>query len=171
MPTKTETRRAVTYRVKAGSRIPPRKAQAYGECLQDLADRHGGRLDADLVVEEARSPRCPIHSCFEWDNSRAAEEYRKVQARELLRAVIIVQPETGLEVRAFENVVINAAGHDQEASGSYYVPIQDIIPNGDLMKQVLQEAMNYLQWFRKKYENLKQLGAVHRAIDKLTGGF
>jgi len=171
MPVKLEAPRKLVYRVKPGSRLPPRRAQVYGECLQELADRHGGRLDAEIVISASRSLRSPIHECFEWDDSRAAEEYRRVQARELLRAIIVVQKDTGLVVRAFENVIVTASDLDDDVAGSYYVPIQDIIPNGNLMKQVLQEAVNYLKWFRKKYENLRQLGTVHRAIDKVIAKF
>lgn len=171
MPVKIEIPARTLYRLKPGSRFPPKKAQIYGECLQELAEQHGGRLDADMVLSASRSSRSPIHECFEWDDSKAAEEYRRVQARELLRAIVIVQKDSGLEVRAFENVVVRASDQNNDVEGSYYVPIQDIIPDENLMKQVLQEAVNYLKWFRKKYENLKQLGTVHRAIDKVIARF
>lgn len=155
----------VRYGVKPGSRVPPEKAQTYGDSLQRLAERYGGRLDAEIVVEASRNPASPLHEWFEWDDSTAAEEYRKEQARALIRAIVICEKNPRVEVRAFHHVVLS-----EEAGGSpecYYVPTEDVLKNRGLLQQVLQEALDYLCWFRKKYAILKELGGVHREIDRL----
>jgi len=152
------------YGVKPGSQVPPKKAQAYGEFLDALAKRHDGKLDADIVVQAAQSPRSPIHGCFEWDDGTAAEEYRKEQARRLIRAIVIVD-EQRPQVRAFHNVaIVDDPASEREF---YYVPTRDVLADGDLLEQVLQEATSYLRWFRQKYAALKELGGVHREIDRV----
>lgn len=55
--------------------------------IEQLAERHGGRLTPALVVEAATNPASPLHSEFTWDNSVAAQKYREVQARRLIRSV------------------------------------------------------------------------------------
>jgi len=55
------------------------------ERLQQL--EREGRLSPNDVVDDARSPDSPLHDYFEWDDTAAAEKYRKVQARQLIRSV------------------------------------------------------------------------------------
>jgi hypothetical protein len=50
--------------------------------LEELAARNGGELTAAETLEAARDPNSPIHSCFQWDDSLAAEQYRLEQARD-----------------------------------------------------------------------------------------
>jgi hypothetical protein len=49
-----------------------------------------GALTAEILVDEARAPEHPLHSRFEWDNSKAAELYRRDQARKLIALVEVV---------------------------------------------------------------------------------
>lgn len=46
-----------------------------------------GHLTAEAVVSDAANPKSPLHSRFEWDNSKAAHEHRLEQARALIRSV------------------------------------------------------------------------------------
>ncbi len=56
--------------------------------LQEIYDRRGVLTPA-LVVDVARDPGHPLHHRFEWDDTVAAEEYRRVQAGDLIRSVTI----------------------------------------------------------------------------------
>lgn len=56
------------------------------DAIKKLEDRQG-RLTAEIVLEEARKPTSVLHKCFEWDDTKAAEEWRKEQARKLIRTV------------------------------------------------------------------------------------
>lgn len=49
--------------------------------------QQGGRLRPRDVVEDARNPLSPLHDQFEWDDGVAAERFRLVQARRLIRSV------------------------------------------------------------------------------------
>jgi len=48
-----------------------------------------GKLDPAQLIEAARDENSPLHSCFEWDDSAAAAQWRMEQARELIRRVRI----------------------------------------------------------------------------------
>ena len=49
-----------------------------------------GTLDPRNVLDDARDPESPLHSHFEWDDSKAAEAHRMEQARTLIRSVRLV---------------------------------------------------------------------------------
>lgn len=57
------------------------------EALRALEEN--GRLTARDVVTAARDPASPLHDCFEWDDSTAAEAWRTEQARSLIRSVVV----------------------------------------------------------------------------------
>lgn len=48
-----------------------------------------GRITAPEVLDAARPESSPIHDCFDWNDSEAAEKWRLEQARELIRRVKI----------------------------------------------------------------------------------
>ena len=48
-----------------------------------------GRITAHAVLDAARPESSPIHDCFDWNDSEAAEKWRLEQARELIRRVKI----------------------------------------------------------------------------------
>lgn len=142
----------LVYGWKPGARIGL-KAQVVGERLEHLRQKHGG-LDAVLVVEDARPPGAPTHEAFEWDDARAAEQYREDQARYLIRSVTVQQ--TGEEkpsVRAF--VVVNETGAEQTYT-SVYVALAD----EQLRKQVLARALRELQQWEARYQELAELAEV-----------
>lgn len=62
---------------------------AIEQTLYALADANNGRLTPDLLIEAARDPESVLHPRFEWDDSVAAVEYRRAQARALIRTVRI----------------------------------------------------------------------------------
>ena len=70
--------------------------------LTKIATKHGGVLQVDDVLHEARDEGSPLHKHFEWDDSVAAEAHRRYQARVLIQKchirLIESEPTT---VRAF----------------------------------------------------------------------
>ena len=55
--------------------------------LNRMAKQNGGKITPRMVVDAARAEDSPLHSYFEWDDEIAAEKYREMQARTLLRSV------------------------------------------------------------------------------------
>lgn len=56
------------------------------EVLQALYDE-GQELTPRLVLDRARDPQHPLHNRFEWNDTKAAEQYRLTQAGDLIRSV------------------------------------------------------------------------------------
>jgi len=54
-------------------------AQKVGEAIAEIAARHGGQLTEQGILEAAKDPSSPLHDYFEWDDKKAAAEWRKHQ--------------------------------------------------------------------------------------------
>ena len=54
--------------------------------INRLAKKGKGRITPAELVAAARDESSPLHDYFEWDDGTAAEKYREMQARVMLRA-------------------------------------------------------------------------------------
>lgn len=52
-----------------------------------------GKISPSELVEAARPKKSPIHDAFEWDNLKAGEQYRLLQARTWIRKVEVIVEE------------------------------------------------------------------------------
>jgi hypothetical protein len=77
------------YVWKVGSRASGIDAQTLGEELGRIHEQHGALRPVD-VVNEARPEDAALHPAFEWNNQKAAEEWRVHTARNLIRSVHVV---------------------------------------------------------------------------------
>lgn len=126
----------MVYEWKRGSRISG-NAQKVGEELEAIEYK-----DAASVVKAARKSKGELHKCFEWDDTKAGEEYRKEQARLVLRMIVTpINRETDTDVesvsmRAFESV--RFAGPDGEAEKTMtYIPTREALSDPDLRMQLM----------------------------------
>ena len=110
------------------------------------------------VVEYAKNENTELHKCFEWDDKKAAEHYRVVQARQVLRSIVIVRedmPEDTPPIRLFYKTF------DREG----YKKIDFILQNEDEYEALLERAKQELKAFRRKYSMLKELNTLFDMID------
>lgn len=131
-------------------------AQAIGERLEHIM-RRKGRLTPQVVVEDAKPKGSPLHDYFEWNNDLAAEQYRTMQAKEIIASVYIVQPSAvasePVVARAFVSVDHNADAH--------YEPIATVLSDAAMYAQVCRRAHAELVSFQERYADffsLKQIG-------------
>lgn len=143
----------MTYKWKQGSRFGL-DAQVVGETLEELRQRHSG-LTAEIVLEEARPPSSPLHPAFEWNDKKAAEEYRKEQARSLIRSVVVYDavPQQPVPVRAF--VVVR-----EEEDKQIYTATSIALSDPTLRAQVLRRALSELEDWSERYHVLRELADV-----------
>jgi EAL domain-containing protein (putative c-di-GMP-specific phosphodiesterase class I) len=152
--------RRVIYGWRAGSQISI-DAQTAGEALARIEKSHNGLLEPEMVVDAARDEASPLHPHFEWDDAAAAEEFRKDQARELVRALTVDISRSNLEqktVRAFVNV---------ETGGERgYLSTFTAMSSEQLRKQVLERAFAELEAWRARHAELSELARIFAAIDE-----
>lgn len=152
------------YKIKTGARelFDHTKGQIYGEAIERISQRHRGKLSPELVVEEARPRTSPLHDAFEWNDRIAADSYRKSQAKCLISAIVIVEEVTGDEIQAFHDVKLPAQRGESKTT---YIPISKVEHSADLQQQLLEQAYEYLEWFRNKFSQVKELQPLLVEID------
>jgi hypothetical protein len=129
--------------------------------LQEIANQHDGILRPEIVVDAARAKTSPLHSSFEWDNTKAAEAHRLWQARQLIISVTIKY-----EGVKNESPIYVSLKKDRETGGGYR-PMVAVLADDELREQLLEDARQDMEIFRKKYRGLKQLAKVFEAMDEV----
>lgn len=127
--------------------------------IEKLAD--GGLIRPADVVEAARSPDSVLHDYFTWDDGEAAEKWRLEEARRLIRVVVVKQVNEAEPVRAFVSL-----STDRIAGGGYRA-IAEVLDDEELNERMLQDALDELGSFQRKYERLAALKPVFRATEEV----
>lgn len=132
--------------------------------LEKLAKQHGGVLMVESVLEVARDPSCILHKHFQWDDTKAAESFRKMQARSLIqKCTVTIEKSPDVPIRAF--VSLNS---DQTSGGGYRMMI-DVLDDIDLKEQLLMEMqLTVIKW--KKQINLldKETAAIINELEEVV---
>lgn len=151
------------YKWKVPGLIPV-DAETAGKELTRIYERDGA-IAPETLVNESRADTAPLHHCFEWDNDKAAEKYRISQAGNIIRHIVIENPEdaSGTQVPP-----VRAFVHTKIVSG--YEPIEIVISSAEKCKDLLEQATRDMQWFTQKYKNLRELDAVRAAMDAAMQG-
>ena len=125
--------------------------------LQAIYDQ-AGELTPGLVVDTARDPKNPLHSCFEWDDTVAAEKYRIVQAGQLIRSVKVVYeaPKGPSTMRAF--VPVRPSDHGP----ANFMPVAVAMADPDMAVLVLREFERAARALRINYGYLADFEQVVR---------
>ena len=155
-------RNAVKYSWKSGFPNRGINAELIGSVLEDLGSTTDGCLTPQQVVDHARDKDSALHPLFEWDDSVAAEAYRREQAGAMMRAIQIhyeVEPERFEVVRALQNVTRD--------SGRVYVPTIRALQDDDLRRQVINAAFRELQGWTCRYRQYRELSEIITEVDRL----
>lgn len=147
-------------RLQKGAGVP---AQAVGERLERLRGDAGGELTPERVIVDARNLASPLHPLFEWDESEAAHQYRLVQARALIRAVIVryrpAPDEAPRKVVAFVNV--------KDGDRQYYTATAVALANPKQRAIVLRQAWEDFHAIRRRYADLAEFATLFAALDEI----
>lgn len=135
-------------------------AQAVGERLAWLQRNNGERLTPRVVLDDARPVESPLHQCFEWDNTRAAELYREDQARAVLRSIRVIKQDG--ETQRAERMFVNVVEVIDEEEQHGYVPLARVLSDAELFKQMCQQAARDLSAFEDRYSQFTQLATIGR---------
>lgn len=127
------------YKAKTGAKFNNKEAQIIGKTIEDLRDSNG-YITSEKIVNEAKDKKSTIHNFFEWSNSKAAQEYRLQQARNLISHIVEVVVISGEEIeqRSFFSVTVKNVG-------KVYVTLKDAVENEDYRKQLLNKAIVTLE--------------------------
>lgn len=129
--------------------------------LERLAKTKGGMLMVDDVLDAARNPTCVLHKHFQWDDNKAAEAYRKMQARQLIqKCTVTIEKAPDVQIRAFVSL-----SSDQYSGGGYRMTA-DVLSDDDLKSQLLHEMQVVLVKWKKQMHLLdRETAAIIDALD------
>ncbi len=130
------------------------------ELEQIIKDDNDGLLKVHAIVKFAEDPETALHSRFIWDDSKAARAYRLVQAGAVVRLYIDVIHEDKPATRVFVSLP------EDRAAGGGYRYIMDVLTDEQRRAQLITQALDDFRFLRKKYQNLKELAEIYKAIDE-----
>lgn len=128
------------------------------------------RLDQELVLEAARSPRSKLHKFFEWDDTAAANKWRLHQARRLIGAVkieviskVTKKPKA---VRVFVSVA-DESGAQGGGTKRSFEHIADVMTDPRTRDQYLRGFIIRMEQLQEDFSFLKEAEPVFRELAKL----
>jgi hypothetical protein len=110
-------------------------------------------LHPEVVVDWAEHhPDSALHRSFEWDDQKAAHSHRLWQARQIIKLHVI-------DNRGQPQMI--SLKIDRKAGGGYR-ELADVMAKRDLRAMALQEALDDLRGFERRYSYLEELAGVWR---------
>lgn len=128
--------------------------QAVIAALRVLESKRG-EISAEAVLKAAKNPRSPLHALFEWDDSKAAHQFRLDQARGVIRdyKVVVTTTNTTRRVQAFI--------HKPASEGGGYVSVSALKQEDNATRN----AKLLLENSKHMAGNLENLCAVAAVLD------
>lgn len=150
--------------------------EAY-EVLTEIHQRDG-KVTPPAVVEESRPPDAVLHPEFTWDDEKAGEKLREIEAANLIRSLVVVhdkreeEPESRpRQLRVFVRPAVpkEKLEHDQyehlRPKGSYTL-VEDVFSDPVLRYQFIAKAWQELKAWSTRYRNLEEFSRILQVIDE-----
>lgn len=148
---------AMIYQWRADSRFPV-GATIAAERLSKIK-KDVGEITPRAVVDDASSPKSPLHPCFEWDDDKAADAHRLWQARKLIGSIVVAEVNDEplkRETRAFVHVA---------AESPRYEPIQVAMRNQEMRDEIIDRAWREIKMWRARYAAYQEFAEIVDTID------
>lgn len=129
--------------------------------FEKIRGSNHGELNAENIVDRARSARNKLHKLFTWDDEEAGRQLRLIEAARLIRSIEVVRPESPElgSTRAYQ-----LARSSQEPRKQVYKTIDEVIKSPDDRAALINRALGELIAVRRRYAQLQELAIVFRAI-------
>lgn len=129
---------------------------------QAVADEIAGigeAVTAEQIVDRAKDENTELHKCFTWDDEAAAEKYRIIEARQIVRHLVRE------ELPDAKNDTPPLRVFYKTNNGEGYKHIErTIIKKEDEYQALLGRAMMELREFKAKYSMLEELREIFDLI-------
>lgn len=112
------------------------------------------------IVERARDKNSELHKCFTWDDTKAAENWRRQEAR-FIRHFLKIESETNPDAPKVAALYFTA-------SGEGYKTAERVFKNPDEYASLLKRAYAELHFFAERNRRLSDdLQEIFELIDAL----
>ena len=128
------------YHARTGAPFKKGLAQKYGERLTYISLKTNGKITPMDVVEDGKHKSSPFYNYFEWDDTKAAEEHRLQQARNLINhivEVVIIEGRPSKQKSFFS--VKNGKGR------TVYVTIKKAVTTKNYRVQLLNQLITVME--------------------------
>jgi len=139
------------YAFRSGAMMSGLDPDAVGAEI-DRIYREKGKATPEEVIERARPIDSPLHKAFEWDDGLAAENYRKMQARKLIKAVVIVNDDNS---KASHPAYIHVCTHTEDGDERGYYPMSVTVRDHDMFESALNELTAKFYMAKRSLEDLR----------------
>lgn len=118
-----------------------------------------GMLHAEHVVAWAsKHKRSALYRKFEWDDNKAARQYRLWQARVLIQ----------LNIKAENGAPRLVSLSVDRSRGGGYRDLNDVSRDHNLSEILLRDALSELKRVQENYRRVRELTVVWNAIDQVS---
>lgn len=171
----------MVFKARKTSHLTDKKAQRYGEFLAGLDEQNGGEgVTPHMFIEASEPEDSPGHDNFEWDDNKAAYNYRKYQARATMGAILVTvvgadekpRPERYLHQVRYAIEHPDGEGEESEpVTGSVYATISKIAQTPEYRSQIVTKAKKELDYWRKKYQQYQELDEQVHVVSGILDGW
>jgi hypothetical protein len=154
----------VKYKASDGARLNDSQAARYGSRITHLKEKKGF-VTPEIVINDAKNPKSPLHDYFDWNDREAAESWRIEQAKYLIRHIVVTiinddKPET---IRQFYSITPTTDMHTD--SPKVYVTLDDVLSNVDTRKEVIAYALRELEGWKARYKQYSELSGLIEILE------
>lgn len=142
------------------------------KALQAIYKRDG-ILTAEALVRDAKSKKHPLHDKFEWDNTIAGHKYRLQQGRNIISVTVIDEDDednktsvTAIVTTGNKRAFVSLKKDRKRGTGGGYRAVSDVVASKSLKKNLIQDALDELDQYVSKWQNLPELKVVISAINR-----
>jgi len=125
--------------------------------LEQIRIRNGGILKPQAVVDVAADEDNVLHDQFCWDDEKAAEKYRLVQARQVIRCCVEKVDSLPDPVRVYVSM------EPDRLEGGYRAR-SEVLAEAALRISLLNQAKRELRRLEAMYGQLEELATIFTAI-------
>jgi hypothetical protein len=152
-------------KIKWKSNVPTAgiDAEKAYRALEAIRVKNGGLSD-DAIVEAAKPRSHALHKWFQWDDDKAAVEYRRQQARLLIRSITVTyeeSPET--TTRAYE---VHTKSRPGSETRTVYSTNEEVLSDPDSRDRLIASAIRSAMEFRRRFKHLHELDMLMEEINK-----
>lgn len=155
----------VRIAARSGSGMSDEQAQMIYDELEAMEKRDGS-VTPPAVVDEAREPDSKLHEFFTWDDGHAAELYRRVEARRLIRVPVTVRVVQD-DRREMVSVWVNVVDRDEEGSGlQHYVAQAQVMDDEERRQRQIGKLFARVLSMRDEMAQYEEMAAFVEEIDR-----
>lgn len=142
--------------------MPPHQLNPQALVAVSAALKTTPGITAAELVELAKQSTGPLHSAFEWDDTKAAHRFRLDIANKM---IVRVKVRVTLSERATTRVTVAQLRPDNAPQRNLRVLTSS--NSNDPRSRDLQQAIQELEAFRRKYSTISELAGVFVALEEL----